>query len=553
MRFIVLLILISGLVACGEDPPMAPPDPGPSIDELVIANCLAVKELAEAYYADNGDWPEHYHFRDLLPDRKLLPNPVTGQNTEPLFHRPDGVGSTSYRAVYYYDEYAMYTAGYIIIGGLESGDTTFTNAPDSLVQLDERTIENCHIVQAAAEAFAADNGGVYATDNATRNPLGRTIQSYLPGGQLLMNPYWEIRTEPTWGAVAASAGGSGYVGVDPDGDGIMDGYFIDGLGGDGVSIICQIEAKNALVHWACDKLRDAVAAWVTDAGTFPLVLESRTPDGKTVLDYLPDGKLLENPFTGKLSEPANGPATEPGDVGYIALYGGYRIEGFGVADLTFSYTVNPVKWSMQLDNVATLRDALEAWRVEDNNGKYPHNINSITSTGKYLVDLLPGGQLLENPYTGMRSEPGGASHQAGSIRFQQWGHLTRFGYQITAWGGNAEDDYRVYSSLHNVLVQQAGLVERGLNDFAALNGNLYPWTFQVTLPDGRTLLDMMPDPMPINKFTGEPSVLVLGRATAVGEFGYVPLQNDDNHNTGYQIDAVDPYGNVVVNVWKRAR
>ena len=92
------------------------------------------------------------------------------------------------------------------------------------------TKSNCHTVQLAAEDFSVQNDGVYATNNGDALPNGDTIQDLLPGGALLDNPFTKAATEPGWGVAAAAPGSTGYVAVDPDGDGVNDGYTIDGVG-----------------------------------------------------------------------------------------------------------------------------------------------------------------------------------------------------------------------------------------------------------------------------------------------------------------------------------
>jgi len=89
---------------------------------------------------------------------------------------------------------------------------------------------NCHTVQLAAEDFSVQNNGVYATNNADVLPNGQTIQALLPQAALLDNPFTKAPTEPQWGAAAAAAGQTGYQAVDPDGDGVNDGYLVDGVG-----------------------------------------------------------------------------------------------------------------------------------------------------------------------------------------------------------------------------------------------------------------------------------------------------------------------------------
>ena len=89
------------------------------------------------------------------------------------------------------------------------------------------TKSNCHTVQLAAEDLSVQNNGVYGANVAAFSPS-------LPGGALLVNPFTKAVTEPVDGA-AGTAGQTGYVPVDPDGDGTWDGYSITGFG------------KNALV------------------------------------------------------------------------------------------------------------------------------------------------------------------------------------------------------------------------------------------------------------------------------------------------------------------
>ncbi|MEE9269040.1 MAG: hypothetical protein V3V49_02160, partial [Candidatus Krumholzibacteria bacterium] len=59
-----------------------------------------------------------------------------------------------------------------------------------------------------------------------------------------------------------------------------------------------------------------------------------TPLGNTLVDFLPGGGLLENPFTQLGTEPSNGSAQNPGATGYSAAGDsfsifGYYITGFG--------------------------------------------------------------------------------------------------------------------------------------------------------------------------------------------------------------------------------
>ena len=70
---------------------------------------------------------------------------------------------------------------------------------------------NSHTVQLAAEDFAVQNDGVYATDvGLDTTPAGETITAMLPAGALLENPFTKVGSEPINGA-ATTPGQTGYV------------------------------------------------------------------------------------------------------------------------------------------------------------------------------------------------------------------------------------------------------------------------------------------------------------------------------------------------------
>jgi type IV pilus assembly protein PilA len=96
------------------------------------------------------------------------------------------------------------------------------------------TKSNCHTVQLAAEDFAVQNNGVYATNNGDALPSGDTIQDLLPGGTPLENPFTKAQppTEPQWGIAAATPGQTGYVAIVDAVTGVNVGYTITGWGKD---------------------------------------------------------------------------------------------------------------------------------------------------------------------------------------------------------------------------------------------------------------------------------------------------------------------------------
>jgi prepilin-type N-terminal cleavage/methylation domain-containing protein len=98
------------------------------------------------------------------------------------------------------------------------------------------TKSNCHTVQLAAEDFAVQNNGVYATDDASATPSGATIPDLLPGGALLENPFTKAASEPAvWDGPATVPGETGYA-VIQDAVGTNVGYTITGFGKDALVI-----------------------------------------------------------------------------------------------------------------------------------------------------------------------------------------------------------------------------------------------------------------------------------------------------------------------------
>ncbi|MBK8165521.1 MAG: hypothetical protein IPK64_06065 [bacterium] len=82
---------------------------------------------------------------------------------------------------------------------------------------------NAHSLQLAAEDFSVRNNGDYSDTAADLQPL-------LPEGNPLENAYTGARSEPQWGAAAATAGQIGIVAIVQGG--VAVGYTINGFGRD---------------------------------------------------------------------------------------------------------------------------------------------------------------------------------------------------------------------------------------------------------------------------------------------------------------------------------
>lgn len=172
-----------------------------------------------------------------------------------------------------------------------------------------------------------------------------------------------------------------------------------------------IEELEAKVVENCYILQAAIEEYKTAS-------ESRYPDapgiyppsvstdpyelGITLLDFLPNGDLLENPFTGERTEPSTDTiATEPGQIGYGVGNGGgahqaYAITGCGEDSLVaLLNNIRDVENRVIYD-CFLVRNTLQHY-IETHNGCYPDMPE--------LVATLPEGIRLRNHLTLARTEP----------------------------------------------------------------------------------------------------------------------------------------------------
>jgi type II secretory pathway pseudopilin PulG len=100
---------------------------------------------------------------------------------------------------------------------------------------------NSHTVQMAAEDFAVQNDGVYASDlSAVSSISGETLVDMLPQNTFLENPFTKASTVPIDGA-AGTPGETGYAPI-VDGSGTTIGYTITGYG----RVATVIQLSNGL-------------------------------------------------------------------------------------------------------------------------------------------------------------------------------------------------------------------------------------------------------------------------------------------------------------------
>jgi hypothetical protein len=207
---------------------------------------------------------------------------------------------------------------------------------------------NCLQVQAAVETFADLCGGRYPADvDSDRTPCGKTVIECLPRGHLGRNPYTGETTmlvnhSPVW------PGSIGYTAVHEEYEsggwivhGEIVGYVVSGYGWDKIIHVIntsEYSSKEALTIQNCRTVERAAREFAqNNYGVYPGDAGGDcNMYGNTLIDYLPGGRHLDNPYHGAKTEPVDGAAANPGETGYIAVYCGqsgrycgYHISGAG--------------------------------------------------------------------------------------------------------------------------------------------------------------------------------------------------------------------------------
>lgn len=212
--------------------------------------------------------------------------------------------------------------------------------------------------------------------------------------------------------------------------------------------------NDELVIRNCFLVRDAAEAWAAESGgDYPGDPESRNLSGHTLIDFLPGGMHLVNPYDGSKSQPMYLAWGNPGEVDYLSFDddrcnpscdpNGYMITGFGEFGEVFQVTHGWPDSLLALDsltiaNCILVRSAAEQFAAE-NNGVYPLDLAAVTRLGHTLGDFFPGElEWLRNAYTGANTEPvDGEAVNQGETGYLVWmvGDVCR-GYRITGYGRN---------------------------------------------------------------------------------------------------------------------
>lgn len=295
---------------------------------------------------------------------------------------------------------------------------------------DEQVVANCQALRDALEQYAAEHDSDYPALPAFWRNLGI---------DLFNNPYTGETHEPS----GTRARFPGQMGLELypscDGEQVL-GYRISGYGVDHQLIVLEsLAGVPADVRYVHDVVvanaflvADAARRWAdSNGGEFPTDLGSDAgSDGKTLVDLLPNGRLLVNPVYGREIEPVDGSAMGSGSVGYVpwasseGFTRSFMIEGIG-CDLYIIVAITPFSETEDITNNEShdLRAAIEAFKQAS--GEYPHNLDTETTPGGETVfDLYFGNGHHQysdfvNPYTQDHYFPFvGTASNKGEIAYQ---------------------------------------------------------------------------------------------------------------------------------------
>lgn len=221
---------------------------------------------------------------------------------------------------------------------------------------------------------------------------------------------------------------------------------------DDENVVVNKVSPEDLVIANSHAVQDAVEAFAAENnGEYPTNDSHRSLAGNNLIDLLPSGTRLQNPFTGEEAEPSSPHALYPGTIGYRPSMDwdsqgrpfapGYFITGFGESTEIISLVRNYPDSILALEyeliaGCYIVQQAVEGFATE-NGEVYPADVDAdTTALGNTVIDLLPGGVQLPNPFTLSLSEPtNGSAANRGEIGFLPVGlGGSNVGYMISSMG-----------------------------------------------------------------------------------------------------------------------
>jgi hypothetical protein len=139
-----------------------------------------------------------------------------------------------------------------------------------------------------------------------------------------------------------------------------------------------------------------------------------TPQGDNIVDLLPRGALLKNPFTIVNTEPMSGQAYGAGVTGYVpdvdaaGVNTGYTIDGIGRDGITIIIELTHEDYHPDmgvLANCLALREHIEWISEQYYDNEYPYDLATDTGNGGTTVMFWIERSPLINPYNNDQANP----------------------------------------------------------------------------------------------------------------------------------------------------
>lgn len=339
-----------------------------------------------------------------------------------------------------------------------------------------------------------------------------------------------------------------------------------------VSAKAQLEDPDQLTLENATTVAEALQAW--SAGNHyvvPTHLADMNWWSQTVLEYLPEHRLITNPFTGLRSEPRSEDTGDPGTI-YFGVpstaelpYWRVQVKAYGTSGLIYSEWISgrdlPDLDRRTRMNALILQVAVEDW-AQANGARYPGDLSELNQNGRTIYDLLPNGQRLENAYTHQRILPwDGLPCCAGEVGYEAvaaihggWTYVIQAigkpGQYVQYWNGPDSHFTNSFyqpsvphlvdpeiTTLKNALVLR-GAVER----WAQENGGSYPAKLHSTNALGHTVFDLLPGGVRLrNAYSGNSSEPRDGTPSASGQLGYHGIAGIPPY-TLYRVEAFGDLG-----------
>lgn len=211
---------------------------------------------------------------------------------------------------------------------------------------------------------------------------------------------------------------------------------------------------EAIVKGNTLTLLEAVELFALDNyGCFPESADSDTTvTGKILIDYLPKGERLLNPYTGLKDQPTDIQPTLPGEICYYKYHvhevvldesydfylNVYFIKGYGTNSIIAEHDNIYETEALVVEDCLELQEAVEAWHKDCSAGYYPNSLVDNNDLLNTVIDYLPHRCFMKNRFSMYPTEPSADNYTPAAMGAIGYGgkeeNGATVGYRISAIG-----------------------------------------------------------------------------------------------------------------------